>query len=124
MLEADPQAEAAKTVPADAIADDAATQAASDAQNPEEALDDGRNIEAIFGVKLDVRVVLGRNQMPVSELLKLTKGSVIELDRKVGEQVDVMINDKIIARGDLVKVQGDMIGVALREVVKDFVPGI
>ncbi len=124
MLEADPQAEAAKAVPADAIADDAATQAASDAQNPEEALDDGRNIEAIFGVKLDVRVVLGRNQMPVSELLKLTKGSVIELDRKVGEQVDVMINDKIIARGDLVKVQGDMIGVALREVVKDFVPGI
>ena len=124
MLEPDPQAEAAKAIPAEALADEAATEATEGAQASEETLDDGRNIEAIFGVKLDVRVVLGRNQMPVSELLKLTKGSVIELDRKVGEQVDVMINDKIIARGDLVKVQGDMIGVALREVVKDFVPGI
>ncbi|WP_372886158.1 FliM/FliN family flagellar motor switch protein [Shimia sp.] len=102
--------------------DSGAPDAAATAETPQAKREDGRNIEAIFGVKLDVRVVLGRNQMPVSDLLKLTKGSVIELDRKVGEQVDVMVNDKVIARGDLVKVQGDMIGVALREVVKDFVP--
>lgn len=81
----------------------------------------GKGLDAIFGVKLEVRVVLGRNRMPISELLDLTKGSVIELDRRVGEPVDLMINDRMVARGDLVRVQGDMLGVALREIVKDFV---
>ena len=116
MLETDPQKNGA-----DAASEEAngVGPEATGAPSPE-----GKNIDAIFSVKLDVRVVLGRNQMPVSDLLKLTKGSVIELDRKVGEPVDVMINDKVIARGDLVKVQGDMIGVALREIVKDFVAGI
>jgi flagellar motor switch protein FliN/FliY len=86
-----------------------------------ETLKDGKSLDAIFGVKLDVRVVLGRSRIPISELLKLTKGSVIELDRRVGEPVDLMINDRMVARGDLVRVQGDMLGVALREIVKDFV---
>jgi len=85
------------------------------------AKDSGKSLDAIFGVKLEVRVVLGRNRMPISELLNLTKGSVIELDRRVGEPVDLMINDRMVARGDLVRVQGDMLGVALREIVKDFV---
>ena len=85
------------------------------------AKDGGKSLDAIFGVKLEVRVVLGRNRMPISELLNLTKGSVIELDRRVGEPVDLMINDRMVARGDLVRVQGDMLGVALREIVKDFV---
>ncbi|HBR37021.1 MAG TPA: flagellar motor switch protein, partial [Sulfitobacter pontiacus] len=70
------------------------------------------------------RVVLGRSRMPISELLNLTKGSVIELDRRVGEPVDIMINDRMVARGDLVRVQGDSLGVALREIVKDFVSEI
>lgn len=83
----------------------------------------GRNIDALFNVRLDVRVVLGRSRMPISELLELSKGSVIELDRKVGDPVDIMINDRMVARGDLVKVNGDFIGVALREIVKDFIPG-
>lgn len=85
---------------------------------------DGKSLDAIFGVKLDVRVVLGRSRMPISELLNLTKGSVIELDRRVGEPVDIMINDRMVARGDLVRVQGDSLGVALREIVKDFVSDI
>lgn len=85
---------------------------------------DSKSLDAIFGVKLDVRVVLGRSRMPISELLNLSKGSVIELDRRVGEPVDIMINDRMVARGDLVRVQGDMLGVALREIVKDFVSEI
>ena len=84
----------------------------------------GKGLDAIFGVKLEVRVVLGRNRMPISELLDLTKGSVIELDRRVGEPVDLMINDRMVARGDLVRVQGDTLGAALREIVKDFVSEI
>jgi flagellar motor switch protein FliN/FliY len=98
---------------------------------PEEALEaiaegealGGRNIDALYNVKLDVRVVLGRSRMSISELLELTKGSVIELDRKVGDPIDIMINDRMVARGDLVKVNGDFIGVALREIVKDFISG-
>lgn len=82
----------------------------------------GRNVDALLTVKLDVRVVLGHNRMPVGELLKLTRGSVIELDRKVGDPVDIMINDRLVARGDLIKTEGDMIGVAMREIVKDFAP--
>jgi flagellar motor switch protein FliN len=83
----------------------------------------GRNVDALFNVRLDVRVVLGRSRMQISELLELTKGSVIELDRKVGDPVDITINDRLVARGDLVKVNGDLIGVALREIVKDFISG-
>lgn len=83
---------------------------------------EGRSVDALFNVKLDVRVVLGHNRMPVADLLKLTRGSVIELDRKVGDPVDIMINDRVVARGDLIKIEGDMIGVALREIIKDFAP--
>lgn len=129
MLETDektpPQAEAQPAPGAQAEAsqeqDEAAGTPASDQSQPTK---EGHGIDAILGVKLDVRVVLGRNRMPVSELLNLTKGSVIELDRKVGEPVDVMINDRVVARGDLIKTNDDMIGVALREIVKDFVPGL
>ena len=97
---------------------------AQDAETKAPAGLDGKSLDAIFGVKLDVRVVLGRSRMPISELLNLTKGSVIELDRRVGEPVDSMINDRMVARGDLVRVQGDSLGVALREIVKDFVSEI
>jgi len=93
------------------------------ALNEMSATQGGRNVDALFNVRLDVRVVLGRSRMQISELLELTKGSVIELDRKVGDPVDITINDRLVARGDLVKVNGDLIGVALREIVKDFIPG-
>ncbi|WP_432817245.1 FliM/FliN family flagellar motor switch protein [Sulfitobacter sp. JB4-11] len=82
---------------------------------------DAKSMDAIFGVKLNVRVVLGTSRMQISDLLNLTKGSVIELDRRVGEPVEIMINDRTVARGDLVRVQEDMLGVALREIIKDFV---
>jgi len=79
-------------------------------------------IDALLNVTLEVRVIIGRCKMPISEILGLTSGSVIELDRKVGELVDIMINDRLVAQGELVKVNGDQIGVALREIIKDFVP--
>ena len=87
----------------------------------DEAGGEAKSMDAIFGVKLNVRVVLGTSRMQISELLNLTKGSVIELDRRVGEPVEIMINDRTVARGDLVRVQEDMLGVALREIIKDFV---
>ncbi len=81
----------------------------------------GRNIEAMLNVDLRVQVILGHARMPISQLLKLSRGSVIELDRKIGEPVDLVINDRLVARGDLVKLDGDRIGVTLTEIVKDYV---
>ncbi|MCA1776189.1 MAG: FliM/FliN family flagellar motor switch protein [Loktanella sp.] len=81
----------------------------------------GRNIEAMLNVDLRVQVILGHARMPISQLLKLSRGSVIELDRKIGEPVDVVINDRLVARGDLVKLDGERIGVTLTEIVKDYV---
>lgn len=81
----------------------------------------GRNIEAMLNVDLRVQVILGHARMPISQLLKLSRGSVIELDRQIGEPVDVVINDRLVARGDLVKLDDDRIGVTLTEIVKDYV---
>ena len=119
MLENDPKTAPNDPVPQPQVTQKNAADGAEAGKKP-----DGKSLDAIFGVKLEVRVVLGRNRMPISELLNLTKGSVIELDRRVGEPVDLMINDRMVARGDLVRVQGDMLGVALREIVKDFVSEI
>ncbi len=81
----------------------------------------GRNIEAMLNVDLRVQIILGHARMPISQLLKLSRGSVIELDRRIGEPVDVVINDRLVARGDLIKLEGDRIGVTLTEIVRDYV---
>ncbi|ETX16305.1 flagellar motor switch protein FliN [Roseivivax halodurans JCM 10272] len=74
-------------------------------------------MEAVMNVNLDVQVVLGECRMPISSLLKLGRGSVIELDQKIGEPVSLVINDRLVARGDLVKISEDRIGVSLTEIV-------
>ena len=81
----------------------------------------GRNIDAMLNVSLQVQIILGRSRMPISHLLKLSRGSIIELDKKIGDPVEVMINDRLVARGDLVKMDGDKLGVTLTEIVKDYV---
>ncbi|MGX9855022.1 FliM/FliN family flagellar motor switch protein [Limimaricola variabilis] len=88
-----------------------------------EAPKGGRNIEAMLNVGLDVQIVLGHARLPISQLLKFGRGSVIELDKKIGEPVEVMINDRLVARGDLVKLGEARIGVSLTEIVKDYVSG-
>ena len=81
----------------------------------------GYNIDSMLNVGLNVQIVLGQTRMPISQLLKLSRGSVIELDKKIGEHVDIVINDRLVARGDLVKLDEDRIGVSLIEIVKDYV---
>ncbi|KAA9010692.1 flagellar motor switch protein FliN [Histidinibacterium aquaticum] len=81
----------------------------------------GRSIEAMLNVGLDVNIVLGRSRMPISQLLKLSRGSIIELDKRIGEPVDMIVSDRLVARGDLVRVGENRIGVTLTEIVKDFV---
>lgn len=88
-----------------------------DGENTE---NESRPVNAVFAVNMDVQIVLGRAKMPVSQLLSMSRGSVIELDKKIGQPVDVMVNDQLIARGELVKVGENRMGVTLTEVVKEF----
>lgn len=81
----------------------------------------GKNIDSMLNVGLNVQIILGDTRMAISQLLKLSRGSIIELDKKIGQPVDIVINDRLVARGDLVKIAGDRIGVSLIEIVKDYV---
>nr|WP_240002556.1 flagellar motor switch protein FliN [Oleisolibacter albus] len=84
----------------------------------EAAAQDRDDLKAIFNVPVNVQVVLGRTTMPVSQLLKLGRGAVVELNRKVGEAVDVYVNDRLIARGEVVIVDEGNLGVTMTEIVK------
>lgn len=74
-------------------------------------------LEAVHDVPVKVQAVLGRARMPVGELLHLTAGTVVELDRRVGEPVDIFVNDRLIARGEVVLID-NALGVTLTEIVR------
>ncbi|MGL4286676.1 MAG: flagellar motor switch protein FliN [Phreatobacter sp.] len=75
------------------------------------------DLEAVFDVPVHVSAVLGRSRMDVGELLKLGPGAVLELDRKVGEAIDIYVNDRLVARGEVVLVE-DKLGVTMTEIIK------
>lgn len=75
------------------------------------------DLEAVFDVPVRISVVLGRTKMPVSSLLKLDTGTVIELDRQVGEAVEIFVNDRLVARGEIVLVESKL-GVTMTEIIK------
>lgn len=75
------------------------------------------DLEAVFDVPVRISVVLGRTKIPVSQLLKLDTGSVIELDRQVGEAVEIFVNSRLVARGEIVLVE-NRLGVTMTEIVK------
>jgi flagellar motor switch protein FliN/FliY len=75
------------------------------------------DLEAVFDVPVQVSAVLGRSRMPVGELLKLGPGAVLELDRKVGEAIDIYVNNRLVARGEVVLVE-DKLGVTMTEIIK------
>jgi len=75
------------------------------------------DLEAVFDVPVQVSAVLGRAKMDVGQLLKLGPGAVLELDRKVGEAIDIYVNNRLVARGEVVLVQ-DKLGVTMTEIIK------
>jgi flagellar motor switch protein FliN/FliY len=75
------------------------------------------DLEAVFDVPVTVSAVLGKSSMEVSQLLKLGKGTVVELDRKVGEAIDIYVNDRLVARGEVVLVE-DRLGITMTEIIK------
>jgi flagellar motor switch protein FliN len=74
-------------------------------------------LEAVFDVPVRVQAVLGKSTMEVNQLLKLSPGSVIELDRRVGEAIDIFVNNRLVARGEVVIVD-EHLGVTMTEIVK------
>jgi flagellar motor switch protein FliN/FliY len=75
------------------------------------------DLEAVFDVPVQVSAVLGRAKMDVGELLRLGPGTVLELDRKVGEAIDIYVNNRLVARGEVVLVE-EKLGVTMTEVIK------
>lgn len=77
-----------------------------------------RDLEAVYDIPVQVSAVLGRATMQVSQLLKLGRGAVVELDRKLGEAVDIYVNNRLVARGEVVMVDDNRLGVTMTEIVK------
>jgi flagellar motor switch protein FliN/FliY len=76
-----------------------------------------KDLEAVYDIPVQVSAVLGRATMQVSQLLKLGRGAVVELDRKVGEAIDIYVNNRLVARGEVVVVD-ERLGVTMTEIVK------
>jgi len=80
---------------------------------------DGRNLDSILRIPVLIQVVLGSATMPVANLMKLGRGAIVPLDHRVGEPVDVTVNGRVVARGEIVVVEEDnsRFGVSLTEIV-------
>ena len=76
-----------------------------------------KDIDAIYDIPVQISAVLGKSTMQVSQLPKLGRGAVVELDRKVGEAIDIYVNNRLVARGEVIVVE-DRLGVTMTEIVK------
>jgi flagellar motor switch protein FliN/FliY len=100
-----------------AYAESAALAADASGGDPDSVTRSAADLEAVFDVPVQVSAVLGRARMDVGALLKLGPGAVLELDRKVGEAIDIYVNNRLIARGEVVLVE-DKLGVTMTEIIK------
>lgn len=75
------------------------------------------DLEAVFDVPVKVSAVLGKTNLSVSQLLKLGPGAVVELDRKIGEAIDIYINNRLVARGEVVLID-EKLGITMTEIIK------
>ncbi len=84
---------------------------------PEAAAGENLSLDTVYDIPVQITVVLGRTSMQVNQLLKLGRGAVIELDKKVGEPIDIFVNNRLVARGEVVVVE-ERIGVTMTEIIK------
>ena len=77
-----------------------------------------QDLAPVFDVPVNISAVLGRAHLSVAQLLQLGQGSVLELDRKVGEAIDIYVNNRLVARGEVVIVD-ERLGVTMTEIIKD-----
>lgn len=83
----------------------------------EDEIHTATELAAVFDVPVNVSAVLGKTDIEISELLKLDTGAIVELDRKVGEAIDIYVNDRLVARGEVVIVD-EQLGVTMTEIIK------
>jgi len=88
-----------------------------EAENASRGPQSARDLEAVYDIPVQVSAVLGKATMQVSNLLKLGRGAVVELDRKVGEAIDIYVNNRLVARGEVVIVD-ERLGVTMTEIIK------
>ncbi len=89
-----------------------------DESGPQASSRSGRDMEAVYDIPVTVSAVLGKATMQVSQLLKLGRGAVVELDRKLGEAIDIYVNNRLVARGEVVMVDENRLGITMTEIVK------
>ncbi len=92
-------------------------EAGLEEEEPQTPPTNAKELEAVYDIPVQVSAVLGKATMRVSQLLKLGRGAVVELDRKVGEAIDIYVNDRLVARGEVVVVE-DRLGVTMTEIIK------
>jgi len=108
--------EGAKDVDLEDLTDEAKAAPAPQADD-NEADRQATELEAVYDVPVQISAILGHTEIEVSELLKLDEGAVIELDRKVGEAIDIFVNNRLIARGEVVQVENKL-GITMTEIIK------
>ena len=92
---------------------EAATTESDDTQSPQPH----QELSAVYDVPVQLAAVLGKTSMPVNQLLRLGRGAVVELDRKVGEPVEIFVNNRLVARGEVLIVD-DHLGITMTEIIK------
>ncbi len=100
-----------------AAADSAAPGMEAQARGEADVTRTGADLAAVYDIPVQVSAVLGRATMQVSQLLKLGRGAVVELDRRVGEAIDIYVNNRLVARGEVVVVD-ERLGVTMTEIIK------
>ncbi|MBT3552834.1 MAG: flagellar motor switch protein FliN [Rhodospirillaceae bacterium] len=106
------------------LADDGPSEAGANAVPAEEVMPDvpdvprnAQDLEAVYDIPVQVSAVLGKSTLEVQKLLKLGRGAVVELDRKVGEAIDIYVNNRLVARGEVVVLE-DRLGITMTEIIK------
>jgi len=113
-LEEEPQA--TPQLPADADGGGEAAEQAETLEIPDVPRS-AQDLEAVYDIPVQVSAVLGKSTMEVQQLLKLGRGAVVELDRKVGEAIDIYVNNRLVARGEVVVLE-DRLGITMTEIIK------
>jgi flagellar motor switch protein FliN len=75
-------------------------------------------LQPVLDINVTLSAVLGSSSMPISQLLKLGRGAIVELERKIGEPIDIYVNNRCVARGEVVTIGGSRLGITMTEIVR------